>query len=453
MGLEKVGTIVGKEIIAYAGKSGKCLLATKPVKVNIEELKLAPNLTSDKICVTNPIAQINKSLKNIYGIDSKLTNLPLAKRILASVEKFCSVNKKKDLFNGLELSCGNAPTTKMFTNKSYDVKTGKYAIKFNEKFDFKNLDDIVSDAYNTGKIPSEDPNCLFYRELGHFLNFKHNPMAYHVTTGRVFCDRSELIARKLSDSVNIADFNANYIAGRMSGKTYSKALYETFEENLGNTNLRFPKPSPININQGSTHKFERISDAQKYLLDNYGIEAEFITKQQADYFAGAVDDLCKMTGDKTCFRGLKITKDHNPDSLLTQMTTHWDYSTGEASIIINPAYNWKQELKKVKLDFQTGHFPTENPKDRYIHELAHWLDFKGNPERYGKTEIQFSNGQTYFNDTGKTFTSKVSTYAAKSPAEFCAEYIAGRYNGIKYPKCVDDLFIKNWNGPVLNFPK
>lgn len=453
MGLEKAGLNLSKEIIAWTRTSGKSLLQTRPVKINTAGLKFAPNLTADTFCTTNPLTKINESLKNIYGIDANLTNLPIAEKVLSTVEDFCSVNKKKNLFKGLELNSGVVPTTEDIAINSYNLENGKFAIKFNESIDFNNLDKITKEAYNAGKIPADDPNCLLYREFGHFLNFKHNPTAYHVTTGRSYCGESELIARRLSDSKKVSDFNANYIAGRMCGKTYPKKLYTYFEENVGNTNLRFPKPTLININTGSVHKFKKITDAQKYLLDNYGIEAEFITQQQANYFAGAVDDLCKMTGDKTVFRGLKVTKDTNPNSLSLQMSTHWDYATGECSMTINPAYNWKQEVKMGKDYFQSGHFSTENPKDRYIHELAHWLDFKGNPVKYGQKELAFSSGETYFNDIGKTWASKVSKYAANSPGEFCAEYIAGRFNGIKYPKCVDDSFMNYWNGPALNFPK
>ena len=453
MGLEKTGSTAVKEIIAWTRTgASKSLLVTKPVKINISNLRFAPNLATDTICITNPLPQINKQLKYIYGINAQLTNLPLAKRILTSVEQFCSVNKKNDLFNGLELSCDAALNKNSAFLREYSVKDSKFTIKFNEKFDFENLDSIIKDAYNMGKIPSDNPNVLFDIQLGHFLNFRHNPTAYHITCNRNYIDKSEKLALRISDSKNMADFNANYIAGRMSGKTYPKKLYTYFEGNLGNTNLKFPKPTPISINQGSIHKFAKISDAQKYLLDNYGIEAEFVTTQQANLFAGAVDDMCNMVGNKTCFKGLKITKNKNPDSLKTQMSTHWDYATEEASMTINPAYNWKQEINLAKHNYQTGFRTTANPKDIYIHELAHWLDFKGNPVKFGEREIKFSNGNLIFNEYGKNVTSKVSIYAQTSPGEFCAEYIAGKYNGIQYPKCVDDLFTTHWNGPKLNFP-
>ena len=449
MGIAKVGLKLEKEIIAWARTGGKSMLATKPVKVNITGLKLAP-LTSDTVCITNPLNQINNTLRNIYGIDSKITDFPLAEKMLRTVEKFSSLNKKKNLFNGLELNCEVLPT-KEIALRNYNIDNGRFLIRFNKNFDFAHLEKITKEAYNAGKIPSDDPYCLLYRELGHFLNFKNNPSAYHIVKDRHFVDESGLVVRRLSDSVNIADFNANYIAGRMCGKTYPKELYAYFDENLGNINLRYPKPIPVNINQGSIHKFNKIADVQKYLSENYGIEAEFINIQQANYFAGAVDDLCKMTGNKDCFRGLKATKELG-SVVTTQMSTHWNYKTGKASITFNPAFDWKQEIKKTNGDFQVGFYSTPNAKGRYIHELSHWLDFKGNPVRYGQTCINFNEG-TSFSEVGLIKASKVSQYAATNPAEFCAEYIAAKFDGIKFPKCVDDMFKEFWNGPNLNFPQ
>jgi len=46
MGIEKAGLQLGKEIIAWA-RNGKSVLATRPIKVNIAELKLAHQLDTD----------------------------------------------------------------------------------------------------------------------------------------------------------------------------------------------------------------------------------------------------------------------------------------------------------------------------------------------------------------------------------------------------------------------
>lgn len=95
--------------------------------------------------------------------------------------------------------------------------------------------------------------------------------------------------------------------------------------------------------------------------------------------------------------------------------------------------------------------PTQNPKDTILHELCHWLDFKGNPQKYSSVEIDFKNGFRYYNDFGKSITAKVSAYATKSPAEFCAKYICGRINGLKFPNATNKEFLERWNGPILNF--
>jgi len=64
MGLAKVGINIGKEIIAWTKTSTKSLLATRPVKVNIQDLKYAPILEKD-------VVQIDK----IKVIKDKLTKV------------------------------------------------------------------------------------------------------------------------------------------------------------------------------------------------------------------------------------------------------------------------------------------------------------------------------------------------------------------------------------------
>lgn len=54
MGMGKIGTVMGKEVIAWTRTvANKSLLATKPVKVNIEGLKLAPNIKTDTLSISS----------------------------------------------------------------------------------------------------------------------------------------------------------------------------------------------------------------------------------------------------------------------------------------------------------------------------------------------------------------------------------------------------------------
>lgn len=66
MGLTKVGLNLGKEIIAWTRTApSRSLLATKPVKVNIDGLKLAKPLSTDTVQISN-----NSLLQKVLGIQT-----------------------------------------------------------------------------------------------------------------------------------------------------------------------------------------------------------------------------------------------------------------------------------------------------------------------------------------------------------------------------------------------
>ncbi len=62
MGLEKVGTAIGKEIITWTRTSGKSLLTTRPVKINTCGLKYVPKLESDTIQTTKKLIKSDTAL-------------------------------------------------------------------------------------------------------------------------------------------------------------------------------------------------------------------------------------------------------------------------------------------------------------------------------------------------------------------------------------------------------
>ena len=53
MGIGKIGASIGKKIIAWTRTSGKSLLETRPVKVNIKGLKYATALKNDTVQISN----------------------------------------------------------------------------------------------------------------------------------------------------------------------------------------------------------------------------------------------------------------------------------------------------------------------------------------------------------------------------------------------------------------
>ena len=448
MGIESVLKVGGKALTQVAKKT-----YVKPMckTTTLESIGLKmEQLTGDSICITNPIRAINSLLKNNYGIKSEITNPEIGQRIITTVEDFVKTNKNNNLFRNLTLRQGIVDNG--IASVVVNPKSNEFILTFNENFDWKNLETITKQMYNKGQIPSDNPACLLYKEFGKFLNFQYNPYAYTYSMKRSFGNDSALKVLRISNSTNVSEFNANYIAGRMSGRNYPKILKTFFEENSGNLNLKFPKADNLQIVQGSIHHFKSTQDSAKYLLEKYGITAEFVNTEQANLFAGAVDDLVQLTGKPHIFRGLKTRiAPEKYDNMSTKMSLHWDYVTGEAELSINPAYDWNNHKKICLKDYQNCHHPSPNPKDTYIHELVHYLDFKGNPVEYGKTEIAFKNGRTNFNDYGKSITAKVSSYAPKSDAEFHSEYVAARLNGIIYPEATNKEFVSTWHGPVLNF--
>lgn len=422
------------------------------IQINTGSIKYTPGPATDTIVFSkNSSTYFNKQLKNLYNIDSNIKDPVLARKTIDAVSDFCKINKKDKLFSGLKIN--TEPLNNNSTGyASFDTATKDFNLYFNENFNWKELGKITEDTYNKGEIAVNNPNYFLYKHLGDFLNFKYNPYSNEMVLDRYFANYSADVARKLSDSTNIYDFISHYIAARMSKKQLQKSLKTFFEEQNGNTDIKFPKPVAETFKTGSLHKFKSIEDANKYLSQNYGITADVETTAMANLIAGSADDLSKLIGSKNYFNGLTIKTDASKFSNnSTKASLHWNKDTGEATLYINPAYNWKNNQKFALKDYENGHHPTANPKDSITHELCHWLDFKGNPQRFGTTEFAFSKGERIYNDFGKSITAKVSAYATKSPAEFCAEYICGRINGLKFPNATNKEFLERWNGPILNF--
>lgn len=99
MGIEKAGLNLGKEIIAWT-RSGKSLLATRPVKVNTAGLKLAPQLEGDTLCITS---KINKNAGTV--LNTKTNQIDESKKVLEEVKlpnKECLEKEIKQLEEKIE---------------------------------------------------------------------------------------------------------------------------------------------------------------------------------------------------------------------------------------------------------------------------------------------------------------------------------------------------------------
>lgn len=83
MGLEKIGVNISKELIAWTRTSGKSLLATRPVKVNIQGLKYVPQLEKDVVQLSK-----NDYLANIRKLALKDKDTKLLENLLADNESY-----------------------------------------------------------------------------------------------------------------------------------------------------------------------------------------------------------------------------------------------------------------------------------------------------------------------------------------------------------------------------
>ena len=109
MGLEKVGINIGKEIIART-RTGKSLLATRPVKINTRELKYAPELKADTLQISeiqllfrDLEKQISKSeIYNVTRYQKKFFN-KVYNRLKTPEERALYTEKLRLIFDNIQL--------------------------------------------------------------------------------------------------------------------------------------------------------------------------------------------------------------------------------------------------------------------------------------------------------------------------------------------------------------
>ena len=78
----------------------KSVLCTKPqnvTNININKLKYVQNTGEDVFELKNTATKINLQLKNVYNIESEISNPEISKRVLSTVEDYCNVNKNNNL--------------------------------------------------------------------------------------------------------------------------------------------------------------------------------------------------------------------------------------------------------------------------------------------------------------------------------------------------------------------
>ena len=114
----------------YAGKGvsllRKSVLYTKPqnvTNININKLKYVQNTGEDVFELKNTATKINLQLKNVYNIESEISNPEISKRVLSTVEDYCNVNKNNNLFKGAKLKQDFLDNIDNPSTTSWDYKT------------------------------------------------------------------------------------------------------------------------------------------------------------------------------------------------------------------------------------------------------------------------------------------------------------------------------------------
>lgn len=397
----------------------------------------------DSFCPSrSPYEILNDKLLSCFGITSEVKDTKVLSDFLGAVDNFCTLNKNRGLFNGLQLK----PAYDM-NELTMSIPQSKQ-ILVDARADWRNIAEVSKRFYfDEGINASPDPLYEFYYSLADFLNFKYNPYAYNACKGlRLPGAASEASGYRLGVNTDILNFKNNYIAAKMCGTPTTKRMDGDFLKYSGNTDLVFPE-SKNEYFKGTNFNFKTMQEALNF-LQSYGIRASLPNLSEANRCASAVCDMANAVGNDRIFQGLRIEGafERFPDMGFNAL-----FDCEHNRIALNPGVNWNKISDILSSGYHDNFYSTPNPKDVYTHELAHYLDFIINPRLYTNKDRMFM--AFHKSDTGKIASNKVSAYAAKYPGEFCAEYVCGRMSGIQYPEIVNRQFNKYWSGPKLNFPR
>lgn len=240
MGLEKVGTTIGKEIIAWTRTSGKSLLATRPVKINPSRLKYTPAQKKGTVQLLQSVGK-HKIPRYIYHITSKhnyermlesgtinLSHDPFfgkgifftdIQNLFKEWNKFDN-NRGKNLLELLLHHCGHndavllrIPSSKLNIENLF-VRSQKRVFsaqkKIIQEYGEEEINRYSMKLLKTGKY--EDSEQVLYDSILHFIKEKYGAETLnHLTNGdkaifaKLYKQRKEAIEYIYKDKINISD--------------------------------------------------------------------------------------------------------------------------------------------------------------------------------------------------------------------------------------------------------
>lgn len=227
MGLEKIGTTIGKEIIAWT-RTGTSLLAAKPVKINTCGLKYVQNLTHDSVSFTNNYylsEPFVRSLTKIKGKDHLDTMRMVKDLILKRMGyKHPEILKLDVNSSSFELS------KKLGADGGYSLSSGKLAF-----------------SHAIINLPIENQIPFLFHELDHM-------------------DKSV----KLYKAVGEKQFNTYLIELQMSSPLYKAFLKKGITPSIAiNCDFYRKMSEGINIQNFDVHKWIKAVREYSSITPNY----------------------------------------------------------------------------------------------------------------------------------------------------------------------------------------
>lgn len=440
-----------------------------------------PQINSNKV---NDVKKTNE----LSQIDFQVKNPIILEKIKTAINNITNIEGNENLFNNKDgnkliikegsFICKNS---KKNMSDLYmvipDSKNKTFQLILNNNLDWNDIDGFTKFYYNQSNIVSDDENFYLYKGLGEFLNFDDGEyddetsielsfsnvlkMLYMSSDSNTLININDIYQENkdgdydkkvVLDNKCINDFVSSYFAAKMSKIDVPATVNTLYNACCGNMNVKFPNANSPKTKENEL-TFKTTLDAEKYLKQQYGINADFKKNLKfANDFTNAVKELndiiddnekenYKKSGKKSIFDGLKVKTSRKAFNDRNGVAA---FMTDDCTTIYIKEDKQNEIYKLINsssLNCMLG--AGNNVKNEiFIHELSHYLD-KINEKPDGKNMLTID---------GLKIASKVSAYATHDANEFCAEYVSGRMSDKKYPLIADIIFQQNWNGPKLNFP-
>jgi len=436
----------------------------------------------------------NKYFLDNYGISADFKSTEQAETMDLAIKDFISKTNIKDkkLLEGIEIASYDMKDDRRIkiaaqVQQEYnlddetlkianDYKAQDKFSEFIQKYKPESLNCkvlrlglMLNDNFRWGKDDFEESKTEIFKALATLIHLKSSPFDFAVKNKSNPTEAQIKIMSAVAKTSDKNKFIEQYILEKLSGKTFSKEVTELYRD-FGGPNL---------FNDWVDYdfagvQFKSLKDAEKYFLNEYGINANFTDLEQAYVVKCAIDDFLALETikDRKFLKGVNIdikdkmhddTKDSRAEVDLEGYEFIFDRDVNqlyEQYRLENRTSDFFKEnkpdkinIKKVTMLMKKSFDWKARPKGKYYmadvsretihHEIGHILHIKNNPFLY----IVNCDEEKITTEELETM-KKVSNYATKNKLEFIAEYIASRLEGRIFDEDVIELY-RSLGGPNL----